>query len=74
MVSHFKEYPHDLVQNFAQQGHPEITYTTFDNKGGFGYIAFQNQSKDTILQATVEMLGSVNVEMVEPFQGLKPSV
>ena len=49
MVSHFKEYPHSLVQNFAQQKHPEITYTTFDNKGGFGYIAFQNKSEDTIL-------------------------
>ncbi len=61
------------MYNFASQGYPQINYKTFDNKGGFGYIYFENNTKDIEMDVVVEMLGSVNINVLPPFSGLRPS-
>lgn len=56
------------------QGHPQIRYKTFDNKGGFGYVYFENNTSNFNLEATVDFAGSVNIKMCYPYSGLKPSL
>ncbi len=42
LISHAKEDTSNQLNYFSDQGHGEIGYKTFDNKGGFGYIYFEN--------------------------------
>ncbi len=74
LLSHARQDKSNQSQKFTQQGYPEISYKTFDNRGGFGYIYFNNKSKDVILEATVEFLGSINIKIIHPFSGLRPSI
>ena len=74
LTSHALEDTSNQLTSFAKQNQPDILYKTFDNRGGYGYIFFQNNSKSTILEASVEMLGSVNINTCSPFTGLRPSV
>ena len=60
--------------DLSGQGHPEMKYKTFDNKGGFGYIFFENGSTDKSLETVVEFAGSVNITLCHPFSGLRPSI
>ena len=74
LTSHALEDTDNKLTTFAKQGQPEISYKTFDNRGGYGYIFFKNDSKSIMLEASVEMLGSVNINTCTPFSGLRPSV
>lgn len=73
LLSHAMEDTETKNQTFAQQGYGDIIYRTFDNKGGFGYVFFQNNNKDTTMQVTVELLGSRNIKISQPYNGLRPS-
>ena len=66
----------DSIQynSFSGQGHSNIKYKLFDNSAGFGYIFFKNDSDSNQLDATVEFRGSYNIELCDPFDGLRPSL
>jgi len=74
LISHAGEDSDTKLNSFSQSGQPDIFYKTYDNRGGFGYIYFENKSQDTTLDASVELLGSKNIRVDEPFTGLRPSV
>ena len=74
LISHSVEDEETERRDFSSQGHQDIFYKTYDNKGGFGYIYFENNSEEVTLDATVELLGSVNIKVCPPFNGLRPSV
>jgi len=58
LISHAREDTENKLNSFARNGHEGISYKTFDNRGGFGYVYFENKTEDVTLEATVEMLGS----------------
>lgn len=73
-TSHALNDKTEPIYNFASQGYPDIKYKTFDNKGGMGYIFFQNDSKKIEADIVVEMLGSINIQLNDPYSGLRPSL
>ena len=74
LTSHALEDTKNKLTSFARQKQPNCYYKTFDNRGGYGYIFFQNKSKNTILKATVELIGSKNIKICNPYSSLRPSV
>ena len=74
LTSHALEDTKNKLTSFARQKQPDCYYKTYDNQGGYGYIFFQNKTKNTILKATVELVGSKNITVCNPYSGLRPSV
>lgn len=74
MMDHAKMDTEQQFYDLKSQNHPLIKYKTFDNKGGFGYVYFENGTSNFNLEATVDFAGSVNIRMCYPYNGLKPSV
>lgn len=72
--SHAETDKKQVLMNFASQGHSDIKYKSYDNKGGFGYIYFANESTETSLSVTVEFIGSYNIKLLHPLSGLRPSL
>ena len=73
-LQHAKQDTENKLTKFTSQGHPDVAYKTYDTKGGFGYIYFENSEEGITLEATVELLGSVNIKICNPFTGLRPSI
>ena len=74
MTDHAKLDTEQQYNDLSSQGYPQIKYKTFDNKGGFGYIYFENSTPDSDLEATVDFAGSTNIKLCYPYSGYKPSI
>lgn len=60
--------------NFELYGQPEIRAALFNNRGGYAYIIFENNTDSINMQATVEFLGSENIKIMEPYSGMRPTL
>lgn len=51
-----------------------LFYKFWESQQGFGYIFFSNENSDVAAEIVVELTGSVNINTMPPFDGLRPAV
>lgn len=60
--------------DLRQLDEPDIKYGYFNNQEGYGYCFFNNKTKGTTLEVTIDFSGSRNIHLISPFNGFKPTL
>ena len=60
-LNHANVHNHKKIYDLKSLNEPDITYGYFNNKEGFGYSFFYNQSEGSTLEVTVDYSGSRHI-------------
>lgn len=55
-----------MLKNYAAQGEPNIFYRFETSSDSFSFFYFMNQSQNTTVKATLQMVDSVGIEVLPP--------
>ena len=58
-----------MLKSYANNGAPEIRYRFETSSDSYSYFYFNNQSSDTTLKATVQLVDSLGIELLPPHTG-----
>ena len=64
----------DKVTKLSKLSKSEVYYKRWDDRSGLGYLYFENRDKLYMADITVEILKAVNLELLEPYEGLRPNI